>query len=616
VGFLLLLAFALRCIALDYQELRGDEAFGYFFSLPKLGDIVARTLELSEPHPVASYWLQHLWLEVAGHSEFALRFLGVCWSVAAVALMLPLASHLSLPRSTGIIAAALMAISPYVIWHAQDARMYSMSLCLTLASTLLALRWWKSTTRSRQLWSALAYLLVTWLALHTHYFALYVVVAQQIAISGWAIASREWRKLVAWWGTGLLLLLLWSPWLLLTWPILRDYGGNGDSPHLVDAMLRALSVYVVGETASPSIQPWWAALALAAVALGLLALWQREGKTGRGAAWFLLIYAFVPLIATWLSALNRPIFNERYLVAALPPVYLLMACAISRYPFVHSQNWTVWLGSVGLIGVLVAMALGLTRHYFDPQYSKTRGWRELAFTLETRTAGVDPMSVRLVQNYPDPTLWYYYQGDVPHLVLPPAPLDRNRSQEEVENMVAAQIERVLLIEQPAESWDPGAIAKDALNAAYTLAGSETVARWPVSIWLRLPTELDPVQVAYEGGLQLTGARITPTRVPSGGMVEVYLRWHGPEASVADEEAVSVQLLNAAGELVAQSDRPLGMASATTASVASYVILVPATLAEGEYQVVVVVYDPSQSATPRRLTTQGTDVFQLGTVVVE
>src|SRR5699024_9742701 len=124
--------FGLRCGGLDAQELRGDEAFGYFFSLPSLREIVDQTLALSEPHPVASYWLQHLWLGVAGHSEFALRFAGVWWSVLAAALMLPLAAQLALPVPSGIVGAALMALSPYVIWHAQDARMYSMSLALTL----------------------------------------------------------------------------------------------------------------------------------------------------------------------------------------------------------------------------------------------------------------------------------------------------------------------------------------------------------------------------------------------------------------------------------------------------------------------------------------------------
>ncbi|NJN81607.1 MAG: hypothetical protein HC802_04515, partial [Caldilineaceae bacterium] len=77
---LLLLAFALRMLRLDYQELRGDEVFGYFFSLRDPADIVNATLELAEPHPVASYLLQHGWLALAGHSEFSLRWQSLFFS--------------------------------------------------------------------------------------------------------------------------------------------------------------------------------------------------------------------------------------------------------------------------------------------------------------------------------------------------------------------------------------------------------------------------------------------------------------------------------------------------------------------------------------------------------
>lgn len=608
---ILLIAFGLRCARLDYQELRGDEAFGYFFSLSPLGEIVEQTLVLSEPHPVASYWLQHVWLAVAGHSEFALRFVGVWWSTLAVVLLLPLAARLVLPVSTGVVGALLMAISPYVIWHAQDARMYSMSLALTLASTLMALRWWKASERSAQLWATVGYLLVTWLALHTHYFALYMVVAQHIALAGWAVVERAGRKLALWWGTGMALLLLWLPWLLGVRSILLDYTGNGDSPYLIDALLRAHSAFGVGETVLRSIQPWWATLTLAALGLGAIVLWQ----TRRSAVWFLVIYWLTPLAATWLSAQSRPIFNERYLAAAVPPVYLLIAAAASRYPSNDGRQWRFWLGRVLVALVVVGMALGLTRHYRDPLYSKTRGWRELAAGLERLSAGDEPEQVRLAQNYPDPTLWYYYQGDVAHLVMPPAPRDRIRSGVEIEQLVSAGVTRVLLVEQLAETWDPGGIAQDALRAEYTLVGTEEVTRWPVSIWLRPAETLEPIQVVYTGGLQLTGALVMPKMAPPGGVIEVHLRWQGDEESVRPQEVVSLQLLNSAGALVAQTDRPLGMASVTTAAVVSYAILVPITLAADEYRISVVVYDPSRTDAPRRLTIAGADSYSLTSVVV-
>jgi hypothetical protein len=172
-----------------------------------------------------------------------------------------------------------------------------------------------------------------------------------------------------------------------------------------------------------------------------------------------------------------------------------------------------------------------------------------------------------------------------------------------------------MVEQPAEAWDASGIARAALGEEFTLANTATVARWPVSIWLRPPTTLSPLAVRYEGGLQLTGYNIAPNTLPPGGVIAVHLRWEVETEVVGEQESVSVQLLDAAGQLVAQSDRPLEMASVTTAQVGSYAILLPATLAAGEYQLVVVVYDPSREGAPRHLTSEGADGVTLGNVTV-
>jgi hypothetical protein len=50
-------------------------------------------------------------------------------------------------------------------------------------------------------------------------------------------------------------------------------------------------------------------------------------------------------------------------------------------------------------------------------------------------------------------------------------------------------------------------------------------------------------------------------------------------------------------------------------VVSYAILVPMTLAAEEYQISVVVYDPSQTDVPRRLTLGGADSYSLESVLV-
>jgi hypothetical protein len=220
-----------------------------------------------------------------------------------------------------------------------------------------------------------------------------------------------------------------------------------------------------------------------------------------------------------------------------------------------------------------------------------------------------------VQNYPDPTLWYYYQGPVPHLVLPHAANDYLRSSDEVAQMVGAGVGRVILVEQPDAAWDANAIAQSTLGAHFALANQTKVAQWPLSLWLRAPNQLPMINLAYTDGLELASALITPTIQFPGGVVEIYLRWQGDSNESGKQEAVSLQLLNNGGQLVAQNDSPLTMASRATAPTAGYAILLPSTLAAGEYAVNVVVYDPGEAGAPRRLTAAGADSVTLGKITV-
>ena len=74
---LVLVAFALRVHRLDYQALRGNEAFAHLFAQQPLGEMLP-SLATIEPHPPLYYATLHLWTSLLGQSEFAARF----WSAA------------------------------------------------------------------------------------------------------------------------------------------------------------------------------------------------------------------------------------------------------------------------------------------------------------------------------------------------------------------------------------------------------------------------------------------------------------------------------------------------------------------------------------------------------
>lgn len=607
---LVLAAFALRVWRLDAQELRGDEAFGYFFSLAAPRTIVAQTLALGEPHPVASYWLQHGWLRLAGDGETALRFLSAAWNTLAVALLAQLAYALGLGAGAMVVGTLLMAVSPYALWHAQDARMYSMSLALTMASVAAAVRWWARPSLAL----AVLYAVCALLALHTHYYVGFVLAVPAVWGLVWCYRQRGGQAVARWLAIQAVLALLYLPWAVAALPVVAGYGGNGDSPGLGEAVARAWAAMALGEIDLPPQRALWGGLLGVTAALGFGALYRQGGRL-RQAAWLLLLYAGVPLLATWLGARSRPIFDERYLVAAAPPLYLLSAASVDLR---RGTRPGAWASAVPAALLAVVMLVSTANAYLNPVYSKDRGWRELAQRLDDLSQGFAPAAVRLVQNYPDPTLWYYYRGAVPHLVLPPAAQDAVGAAALVESMARDGVQRVILVAQPSAGWDAQGIALAQARARFVLLAETPLGGWTIHLLEQRPP-LERMALAYENGLRLAGASVRPQTASPGGLLAVYIRLEAGGARLAGSEKLSIQVTDAAGKLIAQKDVPLATAIQATGGVAGYGILMPSSLSADragggftakEIAVNLVIYDPAQPGMARVQTVDGREVVRL------
>jgi hypothetical protein len=335
----------------------------------------------------------------------------------------------------------------------------------------------------------------------------------------------------------------------------------------------------------------------------------------------LLLYLGVPLMVTWLSALRRPIFDERYLIAAAPPFYLLIAAAwpgrIAR-PLPSLLSFHAAPVALFLFGFLSGgMILSLAHYYVDPAYSKTVGWRALAATFERLSAGLPPAQVRLVENFPDPTVWYYYDGPVAHLVLPPAPHDLAGARREVAALDGVQ--RVVLAVQPAPNWDDSGIAQAALSAQYRSVLETQAGPWPVHVYARPPDAMTPVNARFQNGLVLEQVAFAPPRVAPGGLLTVHLAWRGDSPRLSGTETVFVHLVGSNGRPIAQADRPLDWPAAAADPdapfVSSYGILVPDGVPAGAYRLVAGLYDPVREGAPRVLINDGSDFVVLGEVLV-
>jgi uncharacterized membrane protein len=201
-----------------------------------VGDTI-RVLALDDAqHPPVYYGLARQWVSTWGHSRWVLRSLSVlisllefptlywlCQELGAIARALqpqrPIPPQLG--PTTGAIALGLVAVSPFHLLYAQEAREYSLWTVLILvlgASFLRAVR-----LKTRRWWGIYAASLA--FSLYTHPFTGFVAlgqVAYLLIVERFKLTRRAIAGLLAISGG----LLIFSPWLSIVVATWRETGAN------------------------------------------------------------------------------------------------------------------------------------------------------------------------------------------------------------------------------------------------------------------------------------------------------------------------------------------------------------------------------------------------------
>ncbi len=582
---LTLLGFAVRLYRLGFPELRGDEAFGLLFSAQGLGGILQQTLKLLEPHPPFDYALLHYWMGVAGSSEWAARFTSLFFGVLAVPLIFRLGSVL-FSEELGLWAAAILALNPFQLLHAQEARMYAISTALGVASSLALLLAMRGNRRRN--W--VIYVILSVLSIYTHYYALFLLAAQGVY---WLLVRPrgQWR---AWLTSVAAIGLLYLPWLVVGWQVLTAYHGNGDSPAFLDMLRRTLSAFSLGQTISPDIAncvlPFFAAVFL--LGLGWLVR-QRPRSAG-----FLALYLSVPVLSVYLSSLSRPVFNERYLTTAAPPFYLLVAAGLVSLPRLLGNRMRA-LTYVTAAVVLAGGLYSMYGYFFDGQYTRNRGWRELATHLSQSTAPGDV----IVQNYPDPTMWYYYQGSTPHEVVPATRPVSAQAAADTLTRLGNNYDRLWFVPYKSADWDANGMVGTWLDRHWrrvseTSAQSLALRQYvPPHVFL---AQAKNVNVQWDDSLVLLGYQVEPstgdkTFINGNQTLTVTLYWQTIKRLDVNY-TIWVHLVATGNRTVNQADnQPVGGTYPTTAwtpgetIVDKHVLVVPYEAAPGSYSIMVGLY---------------------------
>lgn len=380
----------LRVYLLGNRGMWLDETFSVWMASHSIPDMLHWIVRIDQ-HPPLYYLLLHSWIAYNGDTPYYARLLSVLFGTATIPIIYLIGRRLS-GVVMGVAAAVFLAFSPYHIYYAQEARMYTLLTFNVAVATYALVRlltdprsarpigsqfreylhaWrtaepiepeieeefsYKDETTNRTGWRAWIYRLrwsslqavetdLAWVVfivfsaatLFTHNTAVFFLLATNLFVLGLMVYQRRTTgsppvfqapSLGNWVKAQIGILVLWSPWIIAFFQQASRVYQEFWIPKPTWDSISKTLRFLLNASAPGLASQVMMWIMYAVLCLGLV--YYRKKLS---VFFFLAALFAVPLLGELLVSLRRPIFLDRTLIWITIPFFLLLAAGIVQLRF-------------------------------------------------------------------------------------------------------------------------------------------------------------------------------------------------------------------------------------------------------------------------------------------
>ncbi len=359
----------------------------------------------SDMHPPFFYMVSYYWTRIFGESLYAIRSLSIIFNLISIVMLYMLVQP-KLGNGTALISSGVLACSPMFVHYSQMARNYSLMVLLVIVSFYLLDRLLRRFT-----WPLIfSYSLTIYLAILTHYYSIFFVLAQIFLVLNHELKNNKllWR----WVFVYLIVATCYIPWLpaLYIQFVMRNPTEQSMlAPFSFKTVLDQF--YALGfwpsltELYIPKVTTMFLKICNVIILLYLITYGLVKSRIkGSEDLTMFIIWGVVPILLGSIVALAKPLYSVKSLLPVLPAFSVLVTSGIMHI----SNSYHLRSLIISFLGTIMIVS-----QFIWPTYPGIESTEDTRGAVEQLSSHIRELDTIVVQpSFYRDGVWYYMKKDM------------------------------------------------------------------------------------------------------------------------------------------------------------------------------------------------------------